>query len=37
MSNCACGGVHALAPLRSDDTANIRFAGVGYQLPRYHG
>lgn len=28
-----CGGVHAVAPPRSDDAANIQFAGVGYQLP----
>lgn len=28
-----CGGVHAVAPPRSDDAANIQFAGVGYRLP----
>lgn len=28
-----CGGVHAVAPPRSDDAANIQFAGSGYQLP----
>lgn len=29
----ACGGVHAVSPPRSDDAANIQFAGQGYQLP----
>jgi len=28
-----CGGVHAVAPPRSDDAANIQFAGAGYLLP----
>ena len=28
-----CGGVHAVAPPRSDDAANIQFAGADYQLP----
>jgi hypothetical protein len=28
-----CGGVHAVSPPRSDDAANIQFAGTGYQLP----
>ena len=27
-----CGGVHAVSPPRSDDPANIQFAGAGYQL-----
>ncbi len=29
----ACGGVHAVSPPRSDDPANIQFAGEGYKLP----
>lgn len=34
VGNCPqCQGVHAVAPPRSDDAANIQFAGVGYQLP----
>jgi hypothetical protein len=28
-----CGGVHAVSPPRSDDPANIQFAGVGFTLP----
>ena len=28
-----CHGVHAVAPPRSSDAANIQFAGEGYQLP----
>ncbi len=28
-----CKGVHAVAPPRSDDAANVQFAGAGYQLP----
>ncbi len=28
-----CAGVHAVAPPRSDDAANIQFAGADYQLP----
>jgi len=28
-----CEGVHAVAPPRSDNAANIQFAGVGYRLP----
>jgi hypothetical protein len=28
-----CGGVHAVSPPRSDDAANIQFAGKGFQLP----
>ena len=28
-----CGGVHAVSPPRSDNAANIQFAGVGYRLP----
>ena len=26
-----CGGVHAVSPPRSGDSANIQFAGSGYQ------
>jgi len=29
----ACGGVHAVSPPRSDDPANIQFAGAGFVLP----
>jgi hypothetical protein len=29
----ACGGVHAVSPPRSDDPANIQFAGEGFVLP----
>jgi hypothetical protein len=29
----ACGGVHAVSPPRSNEAANIQFAGTGYQLP----
>jgi len=29
----ACGGVHAVSPPRSDDAANIQFAGKDFQLP----
>ena len=29
----ACGGVHAVSPPRSDDQANIQFAGKDYKLP----
>ncbi len=29
----ACGGVHAVSPPRSDDAANIQFAGKEFQLP----
>lgn len=28
----ACGGVHAIAPPRSDDAANIQYAGDGFNL-----
>ncbi len=28
-----CGGVHAVSPPRSNDPANIQFAGAGYKLP----
>ena len=28
-----CGGVHAVSPPRSDDQANIQFAGKDYKLP----
>ncbi len=28
----SCDGVHAVSPPRSDDPANIQFAGAGYQL-----
>ena len=28
-----CAGIHAVAPPRSDDAANIQFAGDAYQLP----
>lgn len=28
-----CDGVHAVSPPRSDDPANIQFAGAGYRLP----
>ncbi len=28
-----CDGVHAVSPPRSDDPANIQFAGVGFRLP----
>ena len=27
-----CGGVHAVSPPRSEDPANIQFAGEGYKL-----
>jgi len=27
-----CGGVHAVSPPRCGDSANIQFAGTGYQL-----
>lgn len=27
-----CGGVHAVSPPRCEDSANIQFAGVDYQL-----
>ena len=27
-----CGGVHAVSPPRCGDSANIQYAGVGYQL-----
>lgn len=30
----ACGGVHAISPPRSDDAANIQFAGEDFQLPK---
>ena len=29
----ACGGVHAVAPPRSDSAANIQYAGKNFQLP----
>jgi hypothetical protein len=29
----ACGGVHAVAPPRCDDAANIQFGGADYRLP----
>lgn len=29
----ACGGVHAVSPPRSNDAANIQFAGSGFRLP----
>lgn len=29
----ACGGVHAVSPPRSDDAANIQFAGVDFLPP----
>jgi len=29
----ACGGIHAVSPPRSDNAANIQFAGRGFQLP----
>lgn len=29
----ACAGVHAVSPPRSDDPANIQFAGKDYKLP----
>lgn len=28
-----CGGVHAVSPPRSDDQANIQFAGKDFTLP----
>ncbi len=28
-----CGGVHAVSPPRSDDPANIQFAGADFKLP----
>ncbi len=28
-----CGGVHAVSPPRSNDPANIQFAGKGFRLP----
>lgn len=28
-----CGGVHAVSPPRSSDSANIQFAGADFQLP----
>ncbi len=28
-----CGGVHAVSPPRSDDPANIQFAGADFRLP----
>lgn len=28
-----CGGVHAVSPPRSEDQANIQFAGEGFKLP----
>ena len=28
-----CNGVHAVSPPRSNDAANIQFAGEDYQLP----
>ncbi len=28
-----CGGVHAVSPPRSNDAANIQYAGQGYRLP----
>jgi len=28
-----CGGVHAVAPPRSDNPANIQFAGADFTLP----
>jgi hypothetical protein len=28
-----CGGVHAVSPPRSDDPANIQFAGKDFKLP----
>lgn len=28
-----CGGVHAVSPPRSDDQANIQFAGKDFKLP----
>lgn len=28
-----CGGVHAVSPPRSDDAANIQFAGADFKLP----
>jgi hypothetical protein len=34
VSKCpACGGVHAVAPPRSDSAANIQYAGENFQLP----
>ena len=29
----ACGGVHAVSPPRSNDAANIQFAGPDFRLP----
>lgn len=31
-SCAACGGVHAVSPPRSDDAANIQFAGADFRL-----
>ena len=28
-----CGGVHAVSPPRSEDAANIQFAGTDFKLP----
>ena len=28
-----CGGVHAVSPPRSEDAANIQFAGSDYKIP----
>ena len=28
-----CGGIHAVSPPRSNDAANIQFAGKDFQLP----
>lgn len=28
-----CGGVHAVSPPRSNDAANIQFAGAGFNMP----
>ena len=28
-----CGGVHAVSPPRSEDAANIQFAGADFKLP----
>lgn len=34
VASCpVCGGVHAVSPPRSDDAANIQFAGADYRLP----
>ncbi|MCM0082280.1 hydrogenase maturation nickel metallochaperone HypA [Geomonas sp. Red32] len=33
VASCpACGGVHAVSPPRSNDPANIQFAGEGFRL-----